>query len=80
VVAPEGTVMTVSKGFKDKTSAVAGIRDVREYAGTALISDACPNGLASAGPAGAAAHPQRKPVSTAFVSGDTASMRPVGFM
>lgn len=51
VVAPDGTVMAVSKGFSDKTSAVAGIRAVREYAGTGLISDLCPvTGQAVPGP------------------------------
>lgn len=41
VVAPDGTVMAVSKGFDDKPAAVAGIGEVREYAGMGLITDLC---------------------------------------
>lgn len=40
--APDGTVMVVSKGFDTKPSAVAGIRDVRAWAGMGLIIDLCP--------------------------------------
>lgn len=39
--APDGTVVAVSKAFPDKASAVAGIRAVRECAGTGLITDLC---------------------------------------
>jgi len=53
--APDGTVMAVSRSFPDKPSAVAGIRDVREYAGMGHITDLCPAPPAAAvsGPAGA---------------------------
>lgn len=36
---PGGAVVAVSRSFDDKPAAVAGIRDVRECAGTALITD-----------------------------------------
>lgn len=42
ITAPDGTVMAVSRSFPDKSSAVAGIRDVREYAGMGHITDLCP--------------------------------------
>jgi uncharacterized protein YegP (UPF0339 family) len=38
---PDGTVIAVSKPFPDKAAAVAGIRAVRECAGTGLIADLC---------------------------------------
>ncbi|MFF2242839.1 YegP family protein [Arthrobacter sp. NPDC058130] len=37
--APDGTVMAVSKAFEDKPSAVSGIGQVRDYAGTGLVRD-----------------------------------------
>jgi uncharacterized protein YegP (UPF0339 family) len=39
---PDGTVIAVSKPFPGKAAAVAGIRAVRECAGTGLITDLCP--------------------------------------
>lgn len=42
ITAPDGMVMAVSRSFPDKPSAVAGIRDVREYAGMGHITDLCP--------------------------------------
>lgn len=42
LTAPDGTVMAISKAFEDKSSAVAGIKAVREYAGMGLITDLCP--------------------------------------
>ncbi|BAS10757.1 UPF0339 protein TDE_0826 [Arthrobacter sp. Hiyo4] len=42
LTAPDGTVMAVSKAFDNKTAAVAGIADVREYAGMGLIADVVP--------------------------------------
>ena len=41
ITAPDGTVMATSCPFPDKQSAVAGIRDVREYAGMGHITDTC---------------------------------------
>lgn len=49
ITAPDGTVMATSRPFPDKQSAVAGIRDVREYAGMGHIADLCPAPAASAG-------------------------------
>ncbi|WP_306915469.1 MULTISPECIES: YegP family protein [unclassified Arthrobacter] len=40
--APDGTVVAVSGQFRDKASAVEGIRVVRECAGMGLITDLCP--------------------------------------
>ncbi len=40
--APDGTVVAVSRPFTDKSEAVAGIGQVRECAGTALIADISP--------------------------------------
>lgn len=40
--APDGTVLAVSRGFADKPAAVAGIRDARECAATALTTDPGP--------------------------------------
>jgi uncharacterized protein YegP (UPF0339 family) len=48
ITAPDGTVMAVSRSFADKPSAVAGIRDVREYAGMGHITDLCPTPPADA--------------------------------
>lgn len=42
IIAPDSTVMAVSRSFPDKPSAVAGIRDVREYAGMGHVTDLCP--------------------------------------
>ncbi|WP_442543675.1 YegP family protein [Arthrobacter sp. KN11-1C] len=42
--ASDGTVLAVSAGFADKPSAMAGIRAVRECAGTSLITDLSPQG------------------------------------
>jgi len=53
ITAPDGTVMAVSRSFPDKPSAVAGIRDVREYAGMGHITDLCPTPTAATGPASA---------------------------
>jgi uncharacterized protein YegP (UPF0339 family) len=52
ITAPDGTVMAVSRSFPDKPSAVAGIRDVREYAGLGHIADLPPTR-----PAGEASRP-----------------------
>ena len=42
LTAPDGTVMAISKAFDTKTAAVAGIAEVREYAGMGHITDMCP--------------------------------------
>ncbi|HEY9355082.1 MAG TPA: DUF1508 domain-containing protein [Arthrobacter sp.] len=42
LTAPDGTVMAISKAFDTKAAAVAGIADVREYAGMGHITDLCP--------------------------------------
>lgn len=39
LTAPDGTVMALSKSFPDKRAAVAGIADVREYAGMGHITE-----------------------------------------
>lgn len=39
LTAPDGTVMALSKPFPDKPSAVAGIAEVREYAGMGLVTE-----------------------------------------
>lgn len=39
LMAPNGTVLAVSAPFEDKRAAAAGIADVRECAGTGLITD-----------------------------------------
>ncbi|MDQ0734101.1 YegP family protein [Arthrobacter agilis] len=62
---PGGTVLAVSKPFPDKAAAVAGIRALRECAGTGLISDLCPpspraGGAGKAAPSSAAATAQRR--------------------
>ena len=61
IVAPDGTVMAVSRSFPDKPSAVAGISDVREYAGVGHITDLCPRPPtdAAAGPASPALYKTR---------------------
>ncbi len=38
---PDRTVIAVSRPFPDKAAAVAGIRALRECAGTGLITDLC---------------------------------------
>lgn len=57
ITAPDGTVMATSRPFPDKQSAVAGIRDVREYAGMGHITDMClaPASFSAARPVAAAA-------------------------
>ncbi|MDQ1060677.1 uncharacterized protein YegP (UPF0339 family) [Arthrobacter globiformis] len=40
--APDGTVLAISTPFEDKRAAAAGIADVRECAGTGLITDLSP--------------------------------------
>ena len=50
LVAPDGTVMAVSKAFDDKPAAVAGIAAVREYAGMGHIIDRCPAGQPNPSP------------------------------
>ncbi|WP_258805897.1 YegP family protein [Pseudarthrobacter sp. NS4] len=43
---PAGLVLAVSGRYPDKESAVQGIQDLRECAGTGLINDQCtPSGL-----------------------------------
>lgn len=42
LTAPDGTVMAISRAFDTKSAAVAGIADVREYAGMGHITDLCP--------------------------------------
>jgi uncharacterized protein YegP (UPF0339 family) len=37
--APDGTVMALSKPFPDKRAAVAGIAEVREYAGMGFVTE-----------------------------------------
>jgi uncharacterized protein YegP (UPF0339 family) len=39
---PDGTVLAISAPFEDKRAAAAGIADVRECAGTGLITDLSP--------------------------------------
>lgn len=41
ITGPDGVVMATSRAFPDKASAVAGIRDMREYAGMGHITDMC---------------------------------------
>lgn len=49
LVAPDGTVLAVSGQYPDKYQAAAAIKDVRECAGTGLITDLAPApGLARA--------------------------------
>ena len=40
--APDGTVLAISAPFEDKRAAAAGIANVRECAGTGLITDLSP--------------------------------------
>ena len=42
LMAPNGTVLAVSAPFADKRAAAAGIADVRECAGTGLVTDLSP--------------------------------------
>ncbi len=42
IVAPDGTMLVVSRAFDDKPAAVAAIAAVREYAGMGHITDLCP--------------------------------------
>ncbi|HKS01429.1 MAG TPA: YegP family protein [Arthrobacter sp.] len=42
LMAPNGTVLAISAPFEDKRAAAAGIADVRECAGTGLITDLSP--------------------------------------
>ncbi|WP_426989845.1 EAL domain-containing protein [Pseudarthrobacter sp. Y6] len=51
--ARDGNVIAVSRGFADKPAAVAGIRDARECAGTALIADLSTRRVPAAPGAGA---------------------------
>lgn len=71
LTAPDGTVMALSKPFPDKRAAVAGIAEVREYAGmgfvteipapdTEGITDATSAELAADPPVGADAAEKRK--------------------
>lgn len=48
LVAPDGSVLAVSGQYPDKHHAAAAIKDVRECAGTGLICDLAPAGLALA--------------------------------
>ena len=41
ITAPDGAILATSRAFPDKASAVAGIRDMREYAGMGHITDMC---------------------------------------
>lgn len=50
LTAPDGTVMAVSRAFDTKSAAVAGIADVREYAGMGHITDFCPAAVKAAPP------------------------------
>ncbi|MEV7572763.1 DUF1508 domain-containing protein [Pseudarthrobacter sp. NPDC089323] len=50
LVAPDGSVLAVSRQYPDKYHAAAAIEDVRECAGTGLITDLAPAGLARARP------------------------------
>ncbi|MGC0237413.1 YegP family protein [Arthrobacter sp. SD76] len=50
LVAPDGSVLAVSGQYPDKYHAAAAIKDVRECAGTGLITDLAPAGLALARP------------------------------
>lgn len=58
ITAPDGTVMATSRPFPDKQSAVAGIGDVREYAGMGHITDLSltPPALANPQSLGSATH------------------------
>lgn len=43
MIAPDGTVLAVSRPFPDTRAAAAGIEAMRECAGTGLIRNLCPN-------------------------------------
>jgi uncharacterized protein YegP (UPF0339 family) len=45
MIAPDGTVLAVSRPYPDTRSAAAGIEAMRECAGTGLISNLCPSVL-----------------------------------
>lgn len=88
LMAPDGTMMAVSRGFDNKRAAVAGIRDVREYAGMGLIADLCrgeppapasptDNPLPRLGPAAGPA--AKTPVRRTFLTRRWSRMSPVGF-
>ncbi|MBT2546955.1 YegP family protein [Arthrobacter sp. ISL-65] len=62
--APDGSVLAVSAPFEDKRAAAAGIADVRECAGTGLITDLSP---------AAAPMTESDPVQTAVSAPATAS-------
>lgn len=61
LTAPDGTVVAVSRAFDDKPSAVAGIAEVREYAGMGLVTDLCPASRSTPSPAIPAAQKQALP-------------------
>ena len=56
LMAPDGTVLAVSAPFQDKRAAAAGIADVRECAGTGLVTD-----LSTAAPKGSVAGSAQAP-------------------
>ena len=47
LLAPDGTVIAVSRPFEDKAAVAAGIAAARECAGTGLVTDLCPAGTSS---------------------------------
>ncbi|WP_350000838.1 DUF1508 domain-containing protein [Pseudarthrobacter sp. WHRI 8279] len=47
LLAPDGAVMAVSGPYPDKAALAAGIAAVRECAGTGLVTDLCPAGVAA---------------------------------
>ena len=49
--APDGSVLAISAPFEDKRAAAAGIADVRECAGTGLITDLSPAAVPAPAPA-----------------------------
>ncbi|AUZ33474.1 hypothetical protein C3B78_02590 [Arthrobacter sp. PGP41] len=46
LLAPDGAVVAVSGPYEDKHALAAGIAAVRECAGTGLVTDLCPAGVA----------------------------------
>jgi len=60
--APDGTVVAVSQSFPDKSAAVSGISDVREYAGMGLITDLCPEVAVHGSPAPPASGARQAPL------------------
>ena len=46
LLAPDGAVVAVSGQYEDKHALAAGIAAVRECAGTGLVTDLCPAGVA----------------------------------